>query len=363
MNFCYDSKAKSTNLIKIFEEIELVLKLSPPQITCSLIDNKKGIFKQIIPIKSLKKSFEFEIKYNKISENTFLLEIISGPLKKSILTIEFKDDSGQSKINLNFDIKLGIKYKFFSSIIKKKLKLTNLALIKRLENLAYLLYNDKYPIKFENNFSTMVLELSPEKQLFFDGWWLGDIHSSFIGGVYSKISFKDRTIVDVGANIADSSIYFATKGAKRVIALEPFPKNFNFGQTNIKKNSFEDVIELILSGCSAKTSKIQIDPNLSGLSYKMEEAKGGQMINQITLKQISEKYQIDAGLLKMNCEGCEYDVILNTPEKTLKNFSEILIQYHDGGEILSKRLSNIGFSIEEKKYSSKKGQIFATLNM
>ena len=38
----------------------------------------------------------------------------------------------------------------------------------------------------------------------------------------------------------------------------------------------------------------------------------------------------------------------------IKIFEEILIQYHDGAEILSQRLSNIVFSIEEKNILIKK---------
>lgn len=360
MNFSYHSKVKAVNLIRIFEDIELVLKLSPPQITYKLIDKEKGIFKQVIPIKLLKKSFEFQVQHKKISENVFSLEITNGPLKKSILIIEFQDHGEQSQINLDLDLKLGIKYKFFSSIIKEKLKATNLALMKRLENLAFLWYNNKYPIKFENNFSTMILQISTQQQLFFDGWWLGDIYSAFIEGVYSKISFRDKIIIDVGSNIADSSIYFAINGAKKVIGLEPFPKNFNFGRENVQKNSLGEKIDLLLSGCSSESDEIQIDPNLSGLSYKMEQSNSGEIIKQTTLTKLCDNYNIIDGVLKMNCEGCEYDVILKTPDITLKKFSQILIQYHDGAENMIEKLSKIGFKVTEEKYSNKKGQIFAT---
>lgn len=361
MELNYSSKSKKENLVEIFENIELLLKLSPPQIKYELVDKEKGVFKQSIPIKKIKKTFEFEVKHKKISENKFSLEMINGPLKKSIINIIFKEKNGETEINLQLDLKLGLKYKFFSSIISEKLKSTNLALIKRLENLSNLIFNEKFPINFENNHSTLILKTNSEKKIFFDGWWLGDVGSAFIGKVYDKLDFQDKIVIDVGANIADSSIYFATNGAKKVIGLEPFPKNFNFGYKNIQNNSLEKKIDLILSGCSSKSDEIQIDPNLSGLSYKMEESKSGEIIKQTTLTELCDNYDIDNGVLKMNCEGCEYDVILKTPENTLKKFSQILIQYHDGAENMIEQLSKIGFELVEKKYSNKKGQIFATL--
>ena len=76
-----------------------------------------------------------------------------------------------------------------------------------------------------------------------------------------------------------------------------------------------------------------------------------------------DKYKIDSGILKMNCEGCEYDVILETSEIVLKKFSQILIQYHDGADDIIEKLSKIGFKVIEKKYSNNKGQIFAETNL
>ena len=47
---------------------------------------------------------------------------------------------------------------------------------------------------------------------------------------------------DVGANIGDSSIYFALKGAKKVIALEPLPANYEMAVKNIELNNFKNII-------------------------------------------------------------------------------------------------------------------------
>ena len=100
MELNYSSKSKKENLVEIFENIELLLKLSPPQIKYELVDKEKGVFKQSIPIKKIKKTFEFEVKHKKISENKFSLEMINGPLKKSIINIIFKEKNGETEINL-----------------------------------------------------------------------------------------------------------------------------------------------------------------------------------------------------------------------------------------------------------------------
>jgi hypothetical protein len=45
------------------------------------------------------------------------------------------------------------------------------------------------------------------------------------------------------------------------------------------------------------------------------------------LSDIIDKYNIDAQILKMDCEGCEYDIILKDYD-TIKEFEEIGFEYH-----------------------------------
>jgi len=53
------------------------------------------------------------------------------------------------------------------------------------------------------------------------------IHSEIIGTFedeeYGYVDVKNKSVVDVGAFVGDTSIYFAIKGAKKVIAIEPHP--------------------------------------------------------------------------------------------------------------------------------------------
>ena len=361
MNFTFHSECNYQNLSEVFENLELLLKIAPPQIKYELTNKDKGLFKQSIPIKKIKKTLEFEVLHSKISKNKYSLEIINGPLKKSKINIDFQNNGESTQIVLDIDLKLGLQYRFFKSIINEKLKSTNLDLIKRLENMVKLIFNDKNTISFENDYSTLVLSTEREKKIFFEGWWLGDVYSTFIGQVYRKLDFDGKIVVDVGSNIGDSSMFFANYGAKKVIGLEPFPKNFEFGEKNVIKNNLDEKIDLIQTGLSSKSTEIKINPELSGLSYKMEESDSGTKIKQITLEELCMKYNIKNGILKMNCEGCEYDVILNSPDEILRNFSQILIRYHDKAERLIEKLSTIKYQIVNDKHTERKGQIFATL--
>jgi hypothetical protein len=50
-------------------------------------------------------------------------------------------------------------------------------------------------------------------------------------------------------------------------------------------------------------------------------------------------------ILKMDCEGCEYEPILSTNESTLRKFSHIMIEYHFGYKNLEEKLEKCGFEV------------------
>lgn len=255
-------------------------------------------------------------------------------------------------------------YKMLSLILSKKIQATNIALFNRLEKFAELLYNKKYQISFDKNYEILVIQLE-NKKLFFEGWWLGGISGHFITDVYQKLPVENKTVIDIGANIGESAISFVLRGAKRVIGLEPFPINYEFFKLNILKNNMNKQIETIHGGLSSSSSEIFVDPDLSGLSYKMESSDGGEKINQYTLDELITKFNINDAIIKMNCEGCEYDTILNTSNDILKKILYILIQYHDGHETLMKKLESAGFDVTYEPFAKTRGFIFAensTLN-
>jgi len=358
LNFSYESDINAKQLIEIFDNFQLLLKMTPPQIKYKILDEEKKIIEQTFFVNTIKKEIKLEVIHKKISNDSFLLQIISGPAKGTQTFIQILQKENKSEINVKLDLKLNLKYKIFSSILFQKIKSVNITLFNRLEILAKLLYNDKYQISFENNFNTLVIHLE-NKKIYFDGWWLGDISSSFIGGTYEKLLFKNRVIVDVGANIGDTAISFVNSGAKKVIALEPFPINYEFAKSNILKNNMTEQIEILLGGCSSQSTEILVDPKLSGLGYKMIKTNVGEKIKQFSLAELIKKFDIVDGIIKMNCEGCEYDAIINASDAVLKKFSHILIQYHDGPDSLINKLSNAGFRISNEAYSKDKGQLIA----
>jgi FkbM family methyltransferase len=90
---------------------------------------------------------------------------------------------------------------------------------------------------------------------------------SFIEREYDFLPVKDRVVIDIGSNIGDSSIYFALKGAKRVIGIEHDPQVNDFANKHIELNGFSDRIELIRGAIS------NTDGNTKSLKSVFDYAK------------------------------------------------------------------------------------------
>ncbi len=150
-------------------------------------------------------------------------------------------------------------------------------------------------------------------------YWL--IIEIFHYGVYESLGVEGRVVVDVGAFIGDSAIYFALKGAKRVLAIEPHPGAFSEMLDNIKLNNMENVIIPINAGLASKPGKVCVE--------NVDTSNCLNAVPAVTLSELISRFGIDPSdaVIKMDCEGCEFDVILNDYEH-VRLFREFIFEYH-----------------------------------
>ncbi len=175
-----------------------------------------------------------------------------------------------------------------------------------------------------------------------DGW----IYHEFINFEYYNLNFINQTVIDVGANSGATSIFFALNGAKYVYAIEPMPKTYSILKSNIELNNLDNKIIPLNYGIG-KSAIINLDRYISGQGADINSAitKNGKAIEIKTLKYIIENYKLGKCVLKMDCEGCEYDAILSLDGNDLQHFDEIMMEYHYGSENLKNFLEGNGFSV------------------
>ena len=176
----------------------------------------------------------------------------------------------------------------------------------------------------------------------------GDIFGIFMDGEYDRLDVAGKTVIDVGANIGDTAIYFICRGASRVIAIEPFPRNHETAMKNILANNLRDKITVLLAGCAGISTNITVDANnQSSPTNQLTEVRHGIKVPLMTLQEIMYKNNVrEKAILKMDCEGYEYDIILSASKETLQRFQQIQIEYHYGYKNLKKKLDECGFKVE-----------------
>jgi hypothetical protein len=166
------------------------------------------------------------------------------------------------------------------------------------------------------------------KYRFYGGIRNGDnIIGIFKNNDYNFLKVKDKIVIDIGGGIGDSAVYFIESGAKKVISLEPDITNFKFAKKNILINGIEKKVELFWAACSTEGS---------------ENERNDHRMN---LAGIINSHDTDDLALKVDCEGCEYDIILSQKEDVLRKVSIIQIEYHYGYLNLVRKLESCGFKV------------------
>jgi len=71
------------------------------------------------------------------------------------------------------------------------------------------------------------------------------------------------------------------------------------------------------------------------------------------LSTLIKEFKVEEGsILKMDCEGCEYEAVLNADPSDFAVFSHVIIEYHSGYSEIKKHLEAAGFSTEVKPIRS-----------
>jgi FkbM family methyltransferase len=221
---------------------------------------------------------------------------------------------------------------------------------------AYLLYKmrgkqkDNFTFQLKNNYSvTVPREIQPEfKESLFEEVYFKQLPEIIL-------QRNNPVVIDIGANVGFFTIsaLFKLKNP-RVISFEPMKRNFVQLQKNLEKagdrvtlvnKAVNDVPgELVLKFNSSLG--ITTSASLFDNQYGTDEEK----VQATTLENVFSDYQLSTiDLLKLDCEGAEYNILYNTPAHLFKRINCIALETHPGKErnenkdALEKYLAEIGF--------------------
>ena len=127
--------------------------------------------------------------------------------------------------------------------------------------------------------------------------------------IYTKHCKNPKRVVDIGCGIGDFAIYCAMKGAT-VYGFDMDAIRIAAAEKNISLNKF--------------TGSVRIEQ-----------------------KEVKLLPDIPCDLLKLDCEGGEYDIILNSPDASFEKIANIAMERHGPPEPLVKRLRDLKYRVLE----------------
>lgn len=153
-------------------------------------------------------------------------------------------------------------------------------------------------------------------------------YSIFVRKEYDiNITFEPEYILDCGANIGISTLFFRMKYSKaKIIAVEPEQSNYNMLIKNIDK--YKDIIA-VQGGVYYKKCKLKIDnKNSEKYAFQVIEGNDGN-IDAYTIPSLLQKYKLPRiDILKIDIEGAELELFSNNLDWIYKTKC-IIIELHD----------------------------------
>jgi FkbM family methyltransferase len=165
------------------------------------------------------------------------------------------------------------------------------------------------------------------------------IKETFLDHFYEKYGFTIQPnwkIIDIGAGIGDYTLYTAmAQQNSKVFSFEPYPESFVLMQENLRLNAITNV-QVFDEAIGAASGELILD--LTGGEPLQFQSHLKKSVNVKKSLSISSLSLVDAltrlglescDLLKLDCEGAEYEILFGTPPPVLEHIRRIVMEYHD----------------------------------
>ena len=160
-----------------------------------------------------------------------------------------------------------------------------------------------------------------------------------------QIPDKPKIVVDIGAHIGGTAILCASKGAE-VFAYEPQKENFTRLKENIKLNKLENKIHCFRNAVGDPGNRTLYDNDKnSGMASFSHLTKLPELVESVSIKEVFKKIS-HCDLLKIDCEGAEYEFIKDIP---FDKIDQISMELHKGKQQEAIDLLKQHYAVKYKK--------------
>ncbi|TAN12861.1 MAG: FkbM family methyltransferase [Chitinophagaceae bacterium] len=221
------------------------------------------------------------------------------------------------------------------------------SIIKDLEKLDRLILKTKATLTLESNDK---LRINIEGISIYLQTWeeLVILEEIFIKGIYNFICDDQYIFIDIGMNVGCTSLYFArSNNVLKVYGFEPFEATFQQAMNNFSINDFSKKICPFNYGLGKEDASLEVDyiptfkgsMGINGIPSYLSAYENQKILVSIQLKKVVSTFQnifelnpSNRFVLKIDCEGAEYEIISSLfKERLLGNFEMIMIEWHQKG--------------------------------
>ena len=176
------------------------------------------------------------------------------------------------------------------------------------------------------------------------------IEEIFINQLYDFRSQENYVVCDVGMNIAIASLYFASfDNVEKVYGYEPFLQTFERASENMALNT--ELAKKIIPfnyGLGDEAEWIEVplpadgflggSTNAEFIEELPEELKKGSVKVEIkkiaqAIQEIKQKHPGCNIILKLDCEGAEYDILVELDKRNMINdIAVFMVEFHFKGK-------------------------------
>ena len=163
-------------------------------------------------------------------------------------------------------------------------------------------------------------------------------------------------VIDIGGHLGFFSIMASVLNPNvKIFSFEPHIGNYELLKQNLKNNYVKNAFpkQLAVSSEIGQTElKISKEDLNHSLKLAIEPTGEIQKIQTTTLARIFEKNQITiCDLLKLDCEGSEFDIIYSAPKEIFQKISNIFLEYHEwtgeNSDKLKSYIQNLGYKVQK----------------
>lgn len=161
----------------------------------------------------------------------------------------------------------------------------------------------------------------------------------FVDNEYDSLNLPEaaKTIIDLGANIGLSALFFIKKFPNsHIVAVEPDAINFSIMEKNLEKFSKSiSFLQAAIWPTDGEVSLVEEDDDHASLGawgYRTEASNGnsGLSVKAVTIPTIMKQYGMDfVDILKVDIEGAEYELFEKNYEDWIDKVGLIIIETHD----------------------------------